>query len=459
MRSGSFALGEGAMAASAVPPGAFADIDPPALLRARQKLGKYRIERRISDGPTAAVYQALDSIQGVRVALKIPHQSAMNDYFLADFKREARLAPRLEHPNILPIRDASFIDGHFVIAMPLGELSLTDRMRRRLSTDTALSFTEQALAAVAHAHNSSVIHCDIKPDNFIVFPDNQLKLTDFGFSKVAEHTLRASGSGTVGYIAPEQAVGRPMFQSDVFSLGLVIYELFSGYLPEWPYDWPPRGIQSLRRRLKPSLVDWLQRAIQARPEKRYKNAARMYREFKRLRNGSAKKRPASRRRVPVDPALWQKVLFRQFQRKYRKLLETRHECRACGGPVSEAMQACPWCGTKPPLQEFETSYPATCPRCQRGTKLDWRYCAWCYGPGFEVETTRRYPDRRYSAHCGNAKCREPLMPFMRYCPWCRTKVKRPWKLPGTDEACPSCRWGVDRDFWHHCPWCTKALAR
>jgi eukaryotic-like serine/threonine-protein kinase len=459
MRSGSFAIGEGAAAATDAPPGACADIDPPALLRARQKLGKYRIERRISDGPTAAVYQALDSIQGVRVALKIPHQSAMNDYFLADFKREARLAPRLEHPHILPIRDASFIDGHFVIAMPLGELSLTDRMRRRLSTDTALSFTEQALAAVAHAHNSSVIHCDIKPDNFIVFPDNQLKLTDFGFSKVAEHTLRASGSGTVGYIAPEQAVGRPMFQSDVFSLGLVIYELFSGYLPEWPYDWPPRGIQRLRRRLKPSLVEWLQRAVQARPEKRYKNAARMYTEFKRLRNGSAKKRPAARRRVPDDPALWQKVLFRQFQRKYRKLLETRYECHACGGPVSEAMQACPWCGTKPPLQEFETSYPATCPRCQRGTKLDWRYCAWCYGSGFEVETTRHYPDRRYSAHCANAKCRKPLMPFMRYCPWCRTKVKRPWKLPGTDESCPSCRWGVDRDFWHHCPWCTKALSQ
>src|SRR5690606_18643229 len=115
-------------------------------------------------------------------------------------KREARLAPKLEHPNILPIRDASFIDGKFVISMPLGERSLTERMRKRLSTDTALEFTEQALAAVAHAHQCNIIHCDIKPDNFIVFPDNQLKLTDFGFSKLCEHTLKASGSGTVGYI-------------------------------------------------------------------------------------------------------------------------------------------------------------------------------------------------------------------------------------------------------------------
>src|SRR5690606_27464144 len=70
------------------------------VLRARQKLGKYRIERRLSNGPIAAVYQAFDTIQGVHVALKIPHEKAMDEYFLADFRREARLAPKLEHPNI-----------------------------------------------------------------------------------------------------------------------------------------------------------------------------------------------------------------------------------------------------------------------------------------------------------------------------------------------------------------------
>ncbi len=324
------------------------------LLKARQKLGKYRIERRLADGPMAAVYQAVDTIHGVRVALKIPHENAMTDYFLADFKREARLADRLEHQNILHIRDASFIDGRFVIAMPLGERSLAERMRRRLSTGRALELTEQALAAVAHAHAANVIHCDIKPDNFILFPNNQLKLTDFGFSKVAQHTLKASGSGTVGYIAPEQAVGRPKFQSDVFSLGLVIYELLSGYLPEWPYDWPPLRIERVRSKLKPSLVEWLRRAIQVRPEKRFKNAVAMYREFKRLRNGlGKKKRRASRQRKADDPSLWQKVLFKQFQRRYRHSLDTRFECRHCSGPVSELMQSCPWCGTAPPLERHD----------------------------------------------------------------------------------------------------------
>lgn len=430
------------------------------MLRARQKIGKYRIERRISNGPVAAVYQARDTIQGIRVALKIPHQSAMTDYFLADFKREARLAPRLEHKNILPIRDASFIDGRFVIAMPLGKVSLTDRMRRRMSTETALRYTEQALAAVAQAHKNLVIHCDIKPDNFIVFSDSELRLTDFGFSKVAEHTLKASGSGTVGYIAPEQAVGRPMFQSDVFSLGLVIYEMLTGYLPEWPYDWPPPYIERLRRKIKPGLVEWLRKSMEVRPKKRYKNAVAMYNEFKRLRNGSAaKKAAAKRRKRRDDPGLWQQVLFKQFQRKYKSLLETRHECHSCSGPIAETMRACPWCGTKVKTERLHTAYPAECPKCHRGTKLDWKYCAWCYGPGFEVESTRSYPDRRYTSRCGNRTCRKPLMPFMRYCPWCRTKVKRPWKLAGSKSRCPSCGWGVDRNYWHHCPWCSKALER
>jgi hypothetical protein len=177
-----------------------------------------------------------------------------------------------------------------------------------------------------------------------------------------------------------------------------------------------------------------------------------------LRNGSGKKRRSSHRgQQASDPSLWQKVLFRQFQRKHRKVLETRYECRQCTGPVSEMMQSCPWCGTVAPLERHATKLPSECPRCHRGAKLDWHYCPSCYGPGFEVETTRRFPDKRYTSQCANVKCRGPLMPFMRYCPWCRAKTKRPWKLPGSSTRCPHCRWGVDTDFWHYCPWCTKAL--
>ena len=85
-------------------------------LRARQNLGKYRIERRISTGPRALVYQAYDTIHGAKVALKLPLD--LEHEFLDEFRREARLAQKMEHPNVLPIQNASFIDGYFVIAMP-----------------------------------------------------------------------------------------------------------------------------------------------------------------------------------------------------------------------------------------------------------------------------------------------------------------------------------------------------
>ncbi len=245
-------------------------------LRSRQRLGKYRLEKRLSVGERASIYQAYDTIHAIPVALKIadPEMTA-DEAFLEEFTVEARLSARMEHPNVLAIQNASFIDDYFVIAMPLGTESLADRMTRRMSTDLALSFTQQALAAVAHAHSRKIIHCDIKPENFVVFPDNRLKLSDFGFSKVAQRKQKGSGSGTVGYVAPEQAVGRPMFQSDVFSLSLLIYQLFSGKLPDWPYEWPPAGIDRVRRKLRPKARAWLRKGMEMRPQDRYRNAVAM----------------------------------------------------------------------------------------------------------------------------------------------------------------------------------------
>jgi serine/threonine protein kinase len=98
------------------------------------------------------------------------------------------------------------------------------------------------IEAVAYAHRQRIIHCDIKPENFILFPDNRLRLTDFGIARVAQNTVAGSGSGTVGYMAPEQAMGKPSMRSDVFSLGLVIYRMLTGQLPEWPFEWPPPRI-------------------------------------------------------------------------------------------------------------------------------------------------------------------------------------------------------------------------
>ena len=431
------------------------------LLRARQKIGKYKILKRIASGPLADVYAAHDTIHKQRIALKIPKSS--DNIGHEEFLHEVQVAIKLQHPNILSVINAAFVDGQFVIAMELGEQSLADRLERRISTARAIDLAGQSLAALAYAHEHKIIHCDIKPENFILFPGNKLKLADFGFAKISLRTLKASGSGTIDYIAPEQAMGRPKFQSDVFSIGLVIYRLLSGKLPEWPYEWPLKGYDQLTARVRPEFVELLKNAIQIDPAKRYPTAIEMHAEFERL-NSHARKQKRSKGRGARGngrnaTSSWRQLKWRHFQRQFKSVLDTRHSCRRCEAPVGESMQACPWCGVDNPSRGSETSMPSNCPRCERGVKKDWDYCAWCYGPGFIEETTRRYPDKRYTAKCANRRCRQPLMPFMRYCPWCRTKVKRPWKLPGSRKSCRSCNWGIAYEFWNFCAWCREPVRR
>jgi serine/threonine-protein kinase len=427
------------------------------MLRARQKIGKYRILGRIAAGPLADVYRAFDTIQKTRVALKIPKSGDATGE--KEFLHEVQVATRLKHPNILSVLNASYIDDHFVIAMELGDESLADRIERRTSTTRAMELASQALAALAHAHEHKIIHCDIKPENYILFPGNQLKLADFGFAKISLRTLKASGSGTIDYIAPEQAMGRPKFQSDVFSLGLVLYRLFSGKLPEWPFAWPMAGHDRLASRVRPEFTEFLRKAIRLDPSKRYRDAVQMQAAFERLQSHARRQKRVKPKNGGRSESSWRQMQWREFQHKYRKVLHTSHQCRRCEGPVSESMQACPWCGFDNPGRGSESLFASTCPRCERGAKNDWNYCSWCYGQGFVEETSRRYPDKRYTSHCGSSRCRGPLMPFMRYCPWCRTKVKKPWKLPGSRHTCKACKWGIAKEFWNYCAWCREPVRR
>ena len=427
------------------------------MLRARQKIGKYRILGRIASGPLADVYRAFDPIHKTRVALKIPKSDSHTGD--EEFLHEVQVASKLKHPNILSVINASYIDDHFVIAMELGDESLADRIERRISSARALDLAGQALASLAYAHEKKIIHCDIKPENFILFPGNQLKLADFGFAKLSLRTLKASGSGTIDYIAPEQAMGRPKFQSDVFSIGLVLYRLFSGKLPEWPFEWPMAGHDKLVARMRPELVVMLQKAIQLDPAKRYRNAIEMFADFERLQTKARRQKKPRAKTVTRNGSAWRQLQWREFQSQYHEVLDTSHHCRNCEGPVAESMQACPWCGFENPARGSESRMPSSCPRCERGVKNDWGYCAWCYGPGFVEESTRHYPDKRYSARCSNTSCRSPLMPFMRYCPWCRTKVRRAWKLPGSKHSCKACKWGIAKEFWNYCAWCREPVRR
>ena len=431
------------------------------MLKPRQKLGKYLIERRIDEGGFAAVYRALDTIEGRRVALKVPHARLVTPELLEDFRREARLVAKLDHPNILPVKDASIIGGHFVIVFPLGEQALSDRLSTRLSRRVALDYADQMLSGVAYAHRHRIIHCDIKPDNFILDPQGRVRLTDFGVAKVAQRTVKASGSGTVGYIAPEQAMGKPSLRSDVFSLGLVLYRMLSGRLPEWPFEWPPPGHEKLRGRFPPELIALLKRAIEMEPRKRFRDAEQMLAAFRQVKGRAMRYATAQRRgKKKARTRDWQEVRRRQFQRRYGTALATRFECPRCRGRVSEAMQHCPWCGVRRKAHRDETSFPARCPRCKRGVKLDWRYCPWCWGAGIGPKSDRLYTDQRYEGRCSNPDCRrKELMPFMRYCPWCHRRVTRKWKAPGSEDNCPTCGWGLAGGFWSFCPWCGTGVEK
>jgi len=432
-------------------------------LRPRQKFGKFRVIRRIAQGGFADVYRAYDTVEGIYVALKIPHPYLIAERALDDFLKEVRITARLDHPNILHIKNAGFIEDQFVIVYPLGEKTLGNRIASRLSIKQALEYSGQMLEAVAFAHRKRVIHCDIKPENLILFPGGKLKLSDFGIAKLASRfTMSASGSGTVGYVAPEQAMGRPSLRSDVFSMGLIMYRMFTGYLPSWPFDWPLPAHDRLRRKTHPDFVAFLRRALEVDARKRYANAVQMLAAFKRLRgkveHPVAARRRRRRRKVATNGARdWRMIQIRDFRRQFSKQLETHYHCKRCDGPISESMKCCPWCGHKTAQFRHETRFPAHCRHCRRGMKLDWRFCPHCYGGLQGPLSDRHYSDRRYVAGCHS--CGGELMPFMKYCPWCRARVKRKWKIEGSKSRCSKCGWGVLRDYWTTCPWCTSAIRK
>ena len=253
-------------------------------LKIRQKLGKYRIERRLGSGGFASVYQAMDTVQGIRVAIKVPHAQYTTEAVLTEFRKEIRTTAPLEHDNILPIKDASIIEDRLVVVFPLGDETLQQRMMRRISLDSAFEIAEQILRATAMAHSFNVIHCDVKPENVIVFAGNRVRLADFGIAKVSQKTIQGGGTGTVGYMAPEQAMGKPSFRSDVFSIGLILWRLLSGQWPEWPFEWPCSGYAKLRGRIHPDFIDFMRRAIDVNPKHRFRDAEVMLSNFLKLKN-------------------------------------------------------------------------------------------------------------------------------------------------------------------------------
>jgi serine/threonine protein kinase len=202
-------------------------------------ISRYRLERPLGHGGMASVYLGRDTELDRPVAVKLLAENAAGDDGLRErFVREARIAARLSHPNVVSVYDAGEDDGRPYIVMECvqGEtLSELLAWRGRLPPEEARDLALQAARGLAHAHAAGLVHRDIKPQNLLLRQDGTLKIADFGIARAAEGTaLTQAGTvlGTAAYLAPEQALGEEVGPAaDIYSLGAVLYELLTGRLP------------------------------------------------------------------------------------------------------------------------------------------------------------------------------------------------------------------------------------
>ena len=201
--------------------------------------GRYALEMLVGSGGMADVYRAKDQLLERTVAVKILHQQYENDTeFIARFQREAKAAARITHPNIVNVYDVGVAEGrHYIVMEYVPGHTLKERIKEEgpVPATEALHIARQIAGALAQAHANNLVHCDIKPHNILVMPDGNVKVADFGIARaVTESTMTYNDNimGSVHYFSPEQARGTIITpKSDVYSLGVVLYEMLTGRIP------------------------------------------------------------------------------------------------------------------------------------------------------------------------------------------------------------------------------------
>ncbi len=265
--------------------------------------GRYRIQRKLGAGGMADVYLAEDQELGRRIAIKILNgRHANDDQFIERFRREAKNAAALNHPNIVSIYDRGEAEETYYIAMEfLDGRTLKELIvgRGAAPVNVAIEYARQILAALRFAHRHGIVHRDIKPHNVMVDGEGRVKVTDFGIARAGTSQMTEAGSivGTAQYLSPEQARGGEVDpRSDLYSLGIVLYELLTGKTPfdgETPVEiamkhlsTAPKPPSTLRPDVPPELDMVVMRALAKNPDDRYQSADEMEGDLDRVARGA-----------------------------------------------------------------------------------------------------------------------------------------------------------------------------
>jgi len=265
--------------------------------------GRYTVVRKLGAGGMANVYLAEDQELGRRVAIKILNdRHANDDQFVERFRREAKNAAALSHPNIVSIYDRGEAEGTYYIAMEfIDGRSLKELIVSRGPAPLTVSveYARQILSALRFAHRHGIVHRDIKPHNALVDAEGRVKVTDFGIARAGTSQMTEAGSivGTAQYLSPEQARGTNVDpRSDLYSLGIVLYELLTGTVPfngDTPVEIAMKHLSTLpeppsaKRSDIPRDLDLIvMRALAKDPDDRYQSAEEMDADLERFLRGA-----------------------------------------------------------------------------------------------------------------------------------------------------------------------------
>jgi serine/threonine protein kinase len=322
-----------------------------------QTVGKYRILSPLGSGGFGSVYLAEDTWIDKKVAIKVPHRQNLD---FGELLREPRLLASLSHPNIVTVLTAEKQDDVFFIVMeyvPGDTLEAVIERDGTLDLGRALDFTCQICNAMDHAHKQGIIHRDLRPGNVLVTDQGMVKVADFGTSRFLE--IAAHGTTVIGsppYMAPEQFQGKAVFASDIYSLGVTMYQMFTGVLP---YDTPmPSDIEKLMRgelaspprlknpKLPKAISDIVLKAIAADIPSRYQRASDLLDAVLNARTPapSTIKRPW-RPAPSASNGPSEDVQDIQARLKARESVQAKF-CWKCGKALPARADACPFCSEK-----------------------------------------------------------------------------------------------------------------